>query len=201
MSTLSSPSGGAPPPVAPVPATGSGGAKRWLLAAVAGCGCLVVATLGVIGIVVAAGWYSVSESDSIRVRVEAPAVMTVEAEGDLIVTVENVSGSRSLTIDSIHLATSYLDGLAVLSTDPVPKTVSHQAIFDAVSHDHGVVLEAGQSRAFRWRLRATNAGRHAGDVDVYGTRFLVTQHVTTVVREAPAAPPPADAAPAGAAGP
>jgi len=147
-------------------------------------GCGIFAILGVlaacaVGVIL---YRLVQPPENVTVMVAAPGEAVVGQESDLVVTVSNQRADE-VHVGDIDLAESYANAFTVVSTDPEPKSRTGYGVFGIQSFTFGTSIPAGSSQVFTFRLRATTAGIHRGDVDVSVGNGMITKVAESVVRE------------------
>lgn len=141
--------------------------KKFLL------GCLGVAVLGMIVIVVV-GAVLYRQTPVLSASLDAPAAVPLDTEFTLVVTATNPH-AKPVTLDSIDIQDSFLEGFQVLGVEPEPKSTQH--LFTFRTWDFGKKIPAGAAEQVRFQLKAIQAGHFSGDIDVCN----VVQKYTTVV--------------------
>ena len=145
-----------------------------------GCaGLLVLCVLGA-GLVGLFLWHVSQDPKAMEVSVDAPATVKRGEECDLTVAVVN-RRAEPLTVTTIDVGESYLEGFTVVGTDPAYKSSVGIPIDNSRSYTFDADIAAGATNVFTFQLRATRKGRYIGDVDTCeGLRFVTHVADTTV---------------------
>lgn len=106
-----------------------------------------------------------SPKQGISVAIESPPEVTVGQTFVIRTTVTN-TGAEAARLDSIDIGDSYLEGVAIESSEPAWGDTMHVPIDDTLSHDFQANVPAGSSFTVTFKARAKRAGRFAGDFDV-----------------------------------
>jgi len=115
------------------------------------------------------------------VEIRHPDSVQKGEEFDLTVVVVNESDQDPLTVDTIDIGESYLEGFAVTSTEPSYSSSMTVPIDNSRSFEFGSTVGPGATNVFIFHMRAQRKGRFIGDIDVCeGLQFL-TQVADTVV--------------------
>ncbi len=111
----------------------------------------------------------------VALTVTTAPTSTPGAEFDLLVAVANQREGRAVAVGDIDLAEEYLHGFSVVRIEPEPASRT------GGSFTFDVSIPPGETRVFRFRLRARRAGTFRGDVDMWeGWRYLTAVAETTV---------------------
>jgi len=89
--------------------------------------------------------------------VEAPVLVNKGDEFTIIAKVEN-TGVQQKTLVSLDLDDAYLDGIAVLRTEPEHKALTHVAITNTMKYRFDLAIEAGNYIEIRIHAIATKRG-------------------------------------------
>jgi hypothetical protein len=147
-----------------------------------GCGGVALAFVAVVVSLVGWLWYLGQDPKGVAISVEGPQTVAVGEEFDLTVVVRNWRVGDSFELSDIDVAEEYLEGFLILGTEPEAKSSMHVPIDNTRSYSFDTPIPPGQTKRYRFRLRAAAQGLFRGDVDVCeGSRFLSTPTQTMVV--------------------
>lgn len=104
------------------------------------------------------------EPKNIVVGVEAPLQVTNGDEFIIIATVENTA-SRQQTLVSLDIADAYLDGIAILRTEPDNKESSHVPIDNTMSYVFKLPIDAGEHLKIKLHAKAVKPGDYNAEID------------------------------------
>ena len=107
-------------------------------------------------------WSVTSEPPAFQVQIESPEQVTLGEEFDLVVNVTNASES-DLTLGSIDVYESLLDGFELISVSPTPSETSH--FIGMHTSYFSKKLEAQESFTATYSLKAKEEGLWIGDID------------------------------------
>lgn len=103
-----------------------------------------------------------SSPPAFQVDIEAPDEVALNEEFDLVVNVINASDSN-LTLGSIDIYSSLLDGFEVISIEPFPNEISE--MFGLQSSYFSHKLAGGEQITVTYSLQAKEEGLWIGDID------------------------------------
>jgi hypothetical protein len=95
--------------------------------------------------------------------VEAPVLVNKGDEFTIIAKVEN-TGVQQKTLVSLDLDDAYLDGIAVLRTEPEHKALTHVAITNTMKYRFDLAIEAGNYIEIRIYAIATKRGDYNSNI-------------------------------------
>ena len=149
--------------------------------ALIGCGVVfLVFALSVVAVVVFIMHVS-KEVEGAGLSVESPLDVAVGETFVLTVVVENQRAGEALEVGDIDISEEYLGGFSVLSVEPKPKEEQHVPIDNSQSYTFGIEVPSGETREFKFKLRAEREGVFRGDVDLCeGMRFKTVVAQTAV---------------------
>ena len=102
------------------------------------------------------------DSASFSVEVQAPEKVKIEETFNLTVSVSNPS-EETITLDSIDIYDSLLDGFEIISIEPEPDDVSRLFDFHTIFLDYE--LAPGENIIVTYTLKAREPGLWTGDID------------------------------------
>jgi hypothetical protein len=146
-----------------------------------GCGGLVAFFLVGTAVVTAFLIHVSKGVEGVGASVESPLDVVVGETFTLTIKVENQRGNDSFMLNDIDINDTYLSGFSVISVDPVPEEDQHVPIDNSQSYSFNVGIPSGESREFKFELRAEREGIFRGDVDICeGMRFKTITAQTVV---------------------
>ncbi len=95
--------------------------------------------------------------------VEAPVLVNKGDEFTIIAKVEN-TGVQQKTLVSLDLGDAYLDGIAVLRTEPEHKALTHVALANTMKYRFDLAIEAGNYIEIRIYAIATKRGDYNSNI-------------------------------------
>ena len=115
-------------------------------------------------------------SGQVAVRVDAPTNVNVGEAFSITVTIQN-PGEEDHLLDSIDIGTSYLDGVAVETSEPPYSDTFHIPVDNTISHTFLADIPAGETLEVTFQAVAYASGLFVGDFDVcidtgYSCQFL-----------------------------
>lgn len=144
----------------------------------------VVALIGVVLLGLAGGgflYYMAQDPAGLAAYVESPDKVAKDEQFDLRVIVVNERKKKSLKLESIDLAESYISGFTVRGVEPAAKSSQRVPLDGGQSFVFDKSLAPGSTNVFTFHLRGARTGVHRGDVDVCeGMRFLTVMAQTEV---------------------
>lgn len=126
---------------------------------------------------------------NIEVEVECPVETQRGSSFDIIVTVRNIANKPQKLV-SLDVGDRYLDGVAVVKTEPKFSESSHIPIDNSVSHVFNETIPANGELKVVVNAKAVKTGDFSDDLDVCvntSYSFLTTQ-LRTVVSEQSVSP-------------
>jgi hypothetical protein len=106
-----------------------------------------------------------SPKQGISVAIDSPPEVTAGQPFEIRTTVTN-AGTEAARLDSIDIGDSYLEGVAIESSQPAWGDTMHVPIDNTLSHDFQANVPAGGSFTVTFTARAKRSGHFAGDFDV-----------------------------------
>ena len=123
-------------------------------------------------------WFLLQDSPVPGGSISAPVEVAVGDEFEMTVTVTNPNDA-TVTLDSIDIYYSFLDGFQVVSVSPSPGDTTDFEMLDFRSWDFGNTIAPGDELDIVYKLRAIQPGHYSGDVDICNP----AQDFTTVLAD------------------
>lgn len=127
-------------------------------------------------------WIS-QEPENVEIFLDAPIQVGEGDEVVIVVEVRNMSNSPQ-ELTSIDIASDYLDGIAIQTTEPnyVNSYRSNYFGFDSQVFEFLEEIPPGETTSVWFFGKALNPGDYAGDLDVYIGSHFTTKIVRTIVQ-------------------
>ena len=119
--------------------------------------------IGIVGLALGMGIWLAVELPVLDAAVSVPQETTVYSELTMVVIATNNTDS-DITLDSIDISDSFLDGFRVIDVQPQSKDT--MGLWGMQSWEFGRSVPPGQSVKVRFTLQAIQEGRFTGDVDI-----------------------------------
>lgn len=126
-------------------------------------GCLVLFVVGSL-VAGAACWYVLRKRPQLGATLELPPTARAGQTISLVARLDNPH-DRPVTLDSIDIAESFLEGFQVLRVEPKPTDTTRVPIVNQRSWSFGQAVPAGGTMAVTFTLRCLRAGHFTGTVD------------------------------------
>lgn len=120
--------------------------------------------------------------EDIHVGVESPLNVSQGDEFIILSTVQNTA-SKKQELVSIDIADSYLDGIAILRTEPDHREATHVPIDNTMSYVFKLPIAAGEQKVIKFYAKAIKHGDHNAEIDFCinsGISFL-SRSIRTIV--------------------
>ena len=108
--------------------------------------------------------YNCGSPKNIVVGIEAPLQVTNGDEFIIVCTGKN-SASKQQTLVSIDIADDYIDGIAILRTEPDNEESFHVPIDNTMSYVFKLPIEAGEHLEIKLHAKAVKQGDYNGYID------------------------------------
>ncbi|MFH1631954.1 MAG: hypothetical protein ABIA47_02980 [bacterium] len=105
------------------------------------------------------------ELDDYTVDIVAPELVSVGDSVKIVATITN-SGSEDAILDSVDIASEYLEGVAVTSADPAYFETYLVETDNTISHTFLETIPAGESLEVTFSATAVEAGLYSGAFDI-----------------------------------
>lgn len=149
-------------------------------------GCAVAAVIGLIVLVFGSWLLLFREMPMLSATLSLPVEVAVNETVTMTVTASNPH-DRTVTLDSIDIDLTFLEGLQVIKITPEPTDT--MTVFGQRCWFFEVDVDAGGSQDVQFEFRALQPGRFTGDVDVCNpNQDFITLLGDIVIKDAP---PPA----------
>lgn len=127
-------------------------------------GCGIASILVVLAGAALIYYVFVRELPVLDATLDAPHSVTLDSEFEIVVTATNPH-AESVTLDSIDIQQTFLDGFQVVGVTPEP--VDTMNVFGMIrTWEFGIPVAPGDSTEIRFEFRAVEEGRFSGDLDV-----------------------------------
>ena len=118
--------------------------------------------------------------EGVALSIDSPLDVAVGETFVMKVVVEN-QRAETFEVGDIDISDDYLSGFSVISVTPAPKEEQHVPIDNSQSYTFGVEVPPGETKEFKFELRAETEGVFRGDVDLCeGMRFKTITAQTAV---------------------
>lgn len=120
---------------------------------------------------------------NIVVGVEAPLQVNNGDEFIIVATVKNTASKRQ-TLASLDLSDAYLDGIAILRTEPDNEESFHVPLDNTVSYVFKLPIEAGEQLEMKLHVKAIKQGDYSGDIDfcINSDTSFLSKSIRTIVQ-------------------
>jgi hypothetical protein len=128
-------------------------------------GWLSAAALAAVIAVVGIGFWLLRELPAPDADLSLPLEAELNSTISMVVTVSNPH-DEVVTLDSIDIDESFLEGFQIISIDPKPTDTNNVPFIGQRSWSFGKQLPPGESLAVAFEMKPIAEGRFSGDVDV-----------------------------------
>jgi len=148
-------------------------------------GCSAVTLFAVLLVAIFTAWiiHASQDVEGVSIAVNTPLDVTVGETIILEVVIMNERENDPLSLSDIDISNAFLAGFTVISTQPTPKSSMHVPIDNSRSYTFNISIPAGESKTFKFTLRAETTGIYRGDVDVCEGMRFITAMAQTVIKE------------------
>lgn len=153
-------------------------------------GCLGAALLFTVVIGLGVAVWLFTERPKLDASLSLPSEATLGETLTMLVTTTNPH-DQAVTLDSIDIDDTFLDGFQVVTVVPEPTGTMH--VFGQRSWSFGTSVPPGQALEVRFTLKAVQGGHFSGDVDVCNP----AQDFTTLIADVMVGEEPSDRPDAG----
>ena len=102
---------------------------------------------------------------NITVNIQSPSYVHEKEEFNIIVTIENTA-TNSQKFTSIDIASSYLEGISIISSDPPYDGELKVPIFNTQSYFYDIDILANEKIVINLSAVALTSGSYSGDMDI-----------------------------------
>lgn len=124
-----------------------------------------------------------SDPKNVVLGVQAPLRVNNGDKFVITASVENTA-PETQTLVSLDIGDAYLEGIAILRTEPDNKQASHVPIDDTMSYEFDLPVEAGGRIEIKLFAEAVQAGDHNSHIDfcINSEYLFLTKPLRTIVK-------------------
>jgi hypothetical protein len=133
-------------------------------------------------LVIAAVLWGCESPKNVEIDVQAPPTARKGDEFVITATVRNTA-LKPQTLVSLDVGDKYLNGIAILKTDPNHKEATHVPIDNTMSYVFGLPLKPGEGRRILLYAKAVKTGDHNAEIDfcINSDTSFLSKNVRTIV--------------------